>query len=630
MRSRSNTAAGAKRPVVRWWAVARRRAEAEAVAPQVLPPLVPPGPRSAAYFPVAVLVAVLPGLFGLRQWDLTPPGPWWGLRGLAVLEGHGLDQTGLAGLGPASEAQAYRVVALQPPLYAWLEAAALMISGDRAPLATVVPSTLAGVAVVLLVYGHGRLWGGPALGLLAAVLTGFNRDLLAQMQLATPATLGLAAALAALLAYGHALRAGDVAGRRRLAWSLLGGVALGLSLLAVGLFGLVLAGVLLMHRGLLGAEPRRPRRRRAADAWWPLPLTTLGLGLLIALPWHVGMFRRHGVALLGALVAPPMAAPPVAAGLLGRVVMLAPASVATALLAAVCAVRRVRDAEPGTQDRRTVSEALWLAWLGVAALVPAALPAGPRPVMQLFLLVPLNLLAARAMIDLAERRLSARALILLAPATALAMAWWASAPLRAAVGELARGRVPQGARAAGAVLGLSLLLMLPILVGLLDRWAGRHDARRRRMLGLFLGGVLSLTIGIGLREIRFRHRETADLLALRDAILRRQALKPFTLLAVVGPESDPATGAPTGRPGGRLRFLLRSALPELAQIDLASPDDLLALPGGQRLVVLAGADSRLSYAMQARLRLEAIHPGRSGILDAYATPHEPEKPARRR
>src|SRR5207248_1854362 len=114
-----------------------------------------------------------------------PPGPWWGLRGLAVLEGRLLDQApAAASMGPTAEARTFRAVALQPPLYAWLEALALW-PADRAPLATILPSYAAGVLVVMLVYWHGRLWRGPGLGLTAAVLTGFNRNLLLQMQQAT-------------------------------------------------------------------------------------------------------------------------------------------------------------------------------------------------------------------------------------------------------------------------------------------------------------------------------------------------------------------------------------------------------------------------------------------------------------
>ena len=72
-------------------------------------------------------------------------------------------------------------------------------------------------------------------------------------------------------------------------------------------------------------------------------------------------------------------------------------------------------------------------------------------------------------------------------------------------------------------------------------------------------------------------------------------------------------------PGGRLRFILRTALPHLPQRDLATTDELLSLPDGQRLIILAGNEQRLPYAVQSRLKLEAIHPGRMGILDAFAT-----------
>ena len=50
-----------------------------------------------------------------------------------------------------------------------------------------------------------------------------------------------------------------------------------------------------------------------------------------------------------------------------------------------------------------------------------------------------------------------------------------------------------------------------------------------------------------------------------------------------------------------------------------SIDGLFSLPDGQRLIILAGTEQRLSSADQSKLGLEAIHPGRSGILDAYAT-----------
>ena len=124
-------------------------------------PLFRPGPRSAMVFPLVVLVAVLPGLVALRAWDLTPPGPLWGLRGLAVVDGQVLDQVPAAdAIKPVQEASAYRTVAYQPPLYAWLEAALFWLDGDRDPMASVLPSYVAGGLAVMLVYLHGRLWAG--------------------------------------------------------------------------------------------------------------------------------------------------------------------------------------------------------------------------------------------------------------------------------------------------------------------------------------------------------------------------------------------------------------------------------------------------------------------------------------
>ena len=132
----------------------------------------------------------------------------------------------------------------------------------------------------------------------------------------------------------------------------------------------------------------------------------------------------------------------------------------------------------------------------------------------------------------------------------------------------------------------------------------------------------------GVREVVFRHSETNDLLMLRTMILRRNREQPFHVVAVVSPHSvlsmptDEAAAASlldAPYPGGRLRFILRTALPDLPQLDLTDVDELLSLPDVPRLVILYGAGQRLSYSVQARLGLEAIHPGRDGILDAYAT-----------
>jgi hypothetical protein len=269
--------------------------------------------------------------------------------------------------------------------------------------------------------------------------------------------------------------------------------------------------------------------------------------------------------------------------------------------------------------------------LAVASLVPAFWPSGPRGLLGLILLVPLNLLAARVMVDLAYRRVAARSLVWLAPLTAFSVAWWLSDSLRDAVHDISLWRLPESRTLLGLHLGLDLIVILAIATRFLDRWARRRDRRRRVVLAGFLLAVLTITAATGLKEVRFRHLETAELIDLRTVILRRERREPLDILAVVSP--DPATandqGGLSGSPGGRLRFILRSALPHLAQFDLTSIQDLTALPRRPRLVVLVGPEPQLPYALQAQLGLEMLHPGRSGMLTAFASVAESRPRPRR-
>ena len=608
-------------------------------------PLVRSAPRAAMFFPLVVLVAVLPGLYALTSWDLTTPGSWWGMRGLAVLDGWWVDQVPAAvEIAPRLEARAFRTVAFQPPLYAWLEALGLALSGDRDPRATVLPSYVAGALVVVLVYLHGRLWRGAGVGLFAALLIGFNCDLLVQMQQATPATLGLAGTLAVLLCYGAHLRvAGEASvssstSRTRvwggpIAWTVLGGVALGLTLMAAGPFGLVSLPVVLLHRAYLCANAPRGARTRPGAKWWREWLAwrdspsvmagavALAIALALAAPWHVLMFTRHGSAALGALLVPFDSWFAHKTGVLARLVDLAPASLPLGLFAAVRMIRLALIDED--ESPAIVGGVFWVLWLAVALLLPVVWPSGSRSLLELSLLVPLSLLAASAIADLANRRIPVRTLNWLAPATAVCVAWLNSSNLRVAVAGLLHGRI-NSKTALGLHLALDLLIVVVLLTRGLDRWAHRRDDRQRRVLGGFLAAVFAVTVATGIREVRFRHSETNDLLMLRTMILRRDREQPFDLVAVVNPDvSHFFPDAPS--PGGRLRFILRSALPRLSQRDLSSSDELLGLPESQRLVILSGGSRRLSYAVQSRLGLEAIHP----VLNAFATAHDPSRLIRR-
>jgi 4-amino-4-deoxy-L-arabinose transferase-like glycosyltransferase len=585
------------------------------------------------FFPLVVVAAVLPGLYALNWWDLTPPGPWWGLRGLAVREGMWLDQLPLARRWPAGEAWGYRWVALQPPLYAWLEGFGFWISSGRDPIVSVLPSYASGVAVVVLVYWLGWIWFGPGLGLTAALLTAFNRQLLIQMQQASPVTLGLAGVLGVLLAYNQHQRH---SANRSWPWVLASGLSLALALMSTGLAALVCVPIVLLHQAILvagvggGVSPGAGRlwRNLRGVAAVPGGVVAAALALALAAPWYAMMSQRYGHDFVMALVEPhPLGVSGPAPNLLVSLLDLAPTTLPLALYALARTARQVLTAE--SDDPATVGGSFWLAWLAVASLVPALWPGGPRGLLGLILLVPLNLLAARVMVDLAYRRIPARTLVWLAPLTAMSVAWSLSDSLQEAAHGLGLGQLPAAQTLLDLHLGLDLILVLAISTRFLDRWARRRDRRRRVVLAGFLLTVLAITAATGLKEVRFRHAETSELIDLRTVILRRERREPLDILAVVSP--DPATardqGGLSGSPGGRLRFILRSALPHLAQFDLTNIQDLTTLPRRSRLVVLVGPEPQLPYALQAQLGLETLHPGgrtgipggRSGMLTAFAS-----------
>ncbi len=498
-------------------------------------------------------------------------------------------------------------------------------------MATVLPSYIAGGLIVLLMYWHGQLWRGSGVGLVAAVLTAFNPHLLIQMKEASPATLTLAATLTAMYCYGRHFRVGVGTARFYLrgvgaSWVVLGGVALGMALLSMAGIGLLCVPVIVLHQVYLRSElAPMERQERPWYGWWNNPSLLAGslalaIGLLIAAPWYGSMFASHGVEFLGALLNPPDPLGWERPNLLARLNDLAPATLPLALFAVARSVKAALVSE--RDDRSTIGGIFWVIWLGVAALAPAAWVGGPQTAMGLFLLVPLNLLAAQAISDLATRRVSVRWLSWLAPATAVSVVWWVSGDLRSAVIGLTHGHV--GPRSAlGLHLAIDLLIAVVWLARGLDRWARRRDVRQRRVLASFLLVVLVTSLADGLREVTFRHLETRELMNLRSAVLLRHRATPFQSVAVVGPDLDhPLVEGPT--PGGRLRFILRSTLPGVPQVELTSTDQLLAKsrPDGPQLVVLVGPEHRLSYSVQSQLGLEAIHPGqtgRPGLLDAFAT-----------
>jgi hypothetical protein len=426
-------------------------------------------------------------------------------------------------------------------------------------------------------------------------------------------------------------------------WLVGGGLSLGVSLLALGGFGLVVIPVVILHQvylrsGSTSAAVSSSRTKFRWTKWLRTSILTHGLlavaiAFLVALPWHMRMVVTHGWEALAGLGFQSWGMGGTDGSLLFRLFELAPVTLPLGIYGAARAIRLALIDENNTPE--TMGGSLWVIWLAVAALAPSFWTGGPRSALEFFLLVPLDLLAALTVADLVNRRVPARTLIILAPATAMSVAWWASEDLQGAVDDLLHGRASAGT-ALGLHLALDLILLSIWFTRGLDRWARRRDDRQRCVLACFLVTVLVITVAAGVREVVFRHSETYDLLTLRTMILRRNRERPFEQLAVIGPapvtlrtSSTAASGQPLGEQftGGWLRFILRTALPNLPQRDLNNVDELLLLPEGQRLIIFTGSGQRLSTVTKSKLGLEIIHPGRQGILDAYATAHN--RPPRR-
>ena len=387
----------------------------------------------------------------------------------------------------------------------------------------------------------------PGVGVTAAVLVGFNQNLLLRMQEGAPTTVALCGILGALLAYGWREQLGSAS--RHLwpragptSWAVIGGLALGLALLALGGLGLLVIPIVFLHQYYLRAAFIPASQRKF---WWSdrqqctaliHGLLALAVASMVFLPWFLLMVRLHGWRALASLEVPPEGLlADHRLGLLPRLIELAPAILPLALFGVVRAMRSALVDE--TNSRVTVGGSFWIIWLGVAALAPAVWLRAPSGELELVLLIPLCMLAAQSIADLVNRAVPMRALIWLAPATMLSVLWWASVDLRNMVENLFHGR-GDATTALSLHLVADLALVSVWALHALYRWARRRDDHQRLILATFLLIVIAITIGEGLHEVLFRHDATRMLLSLRTVILRRNPDSPFHTVAVVSPQSS--------------------------------------------------------------------------------------------
>jgi 4-amino-4-deoxy-L-arabinose transferase-like glycosyltransferase len=171
----------------------------------------------------------------------------------------------------------------KPPLLYWLMVGSMRVFGEN-EFALRLPSALMYALTLLLLAWWGNRRLGMGAGSWAALLFALAPLSLILARLAIT-DMALAFFLAvAVIALWEA---------RGLGWSLIGGVALGLAFLTKGPFGLGLVGLLYLWNA-------RTLHARGLRFRWVL--VALGVALLTALPWYVGVYLQHGAAFFNEFV----------------------------------------------------------------------------------------------------------------------------------------------------------------------------------------------------------------------------------------------------------------------------------------------------------------------------------------
>ncbi len=174
-----------------------------------------------------------------------------------------------------------RVYFNKPPLAMWIHGWFLDTFGVNL-VATRIPTVLAGLAVVLCTVGLVRVFGTRRSAVASGVVLALSYEFFRRTREISLDMWQLAFMMLALLLIARGVQ---MAGRRGVLWTLLGGVPIGLALMTKPFVGLIVVPIALLWVLLIG-------ERRAI-----VPILVAGLvGIGIAAPWHVGMTHEHGAA----------------------------------------------------------------------------------------------------------------------------------------------------------------------------------------------------------------------------------------------------------------------------------------------------------------------------------------------
>lgn len=519
--------------------------------------------RPHAFWPLLVLLAVLPGVYALEYRALQPEGALWGMRSLNVYVSQDADDF----LDPGGVTEE-RLLRWRSPLTSWLTALFLWLLGPSEPLAMVVVSYLATAGIVALGYTFGDWLAGPRCGFWAALLLAFHGTLLVQAQ--TPAPHSLAIVLGMLAFLGFLRHVDSTTGLFSPAL-LLGATALGLCLLASGPMAFAVAtaltlsiagwrGTRTLPRRSPGEEPRRVWVGR--DALKSLLVLVL-LAAVVGGWWPAFMAYQHGPEfwyawLLNASDASALGSSdpsPFLSALLASTHDAFGPLIGLVLLGLWVAARAAMQTSVETERRRF---RFVIAWALIAAVSWIALfrsATAPDSVPQLwrgFLLVPSALLAAVAVEFTAQRRVWLVAVVAAACFTALAALW----PSLASVFE-------QSDRStAVAVTIISVVSVVLAAAWLIQHSEGR-DFQKRLILGTLL---LALAAGNAVRGLAASTRAGPEERALAGMRAELEEVDNVRSWIIVGEPPIPL----------QLRLALRSLWPHASRDVVETWDSAIA------------------------------------------------------